>query len=155
MILAEHVSDPNDHVYVFFPDTEKAEKIGADKVRECVKKMEESNVKRCIIVTPKGMTHYAKQLIQETSRSNTMEQFLESELLVNITKHELVPEHRVMSKEEKETLLERYKLKETQLPRILVDDPVARFLGLQRGQVVKIIRPSETTGRYVTYRLGT
>ena len=43
-----------------------------------------------------------------------------------------------MSAEEKAELLARYKLKENQLPRIQQGDPVARYFGLKRGQVIDI-----------------
>ena len=88
-------------------------------------------------------------------RNYRIEYFREAELLVDITEHKLVPRHIVLTPQEKDELLLRYKLKPSQLPRIQLQDPMARYLGLNHGQVVKIVRPSETAGRYITYRICT
>ena len=82
-----------------------------------------------------------------------MECFTEEELMYNVTKHEMVPPHTIMNPEQVAQILKRYRITEKQLPKIDRHDAVARFMGLRVGDIVQIIRPSETAGRYVTYRL--
>ena len=151
-ILVQHAANPAEHLIVFVPE-DTAKRVGVKPIRELAEKMEEKNISRGIIVVQQPLTAFAKTAVQEASPRLEIEVFMESELLVNVTHHELVPKHLPLSQEDKKLLLDRYKVKETQLPRILQTDPVARYFGMKKGQVVKIVRPSETAGRYVTYRL--
>lgn len=144
-------SDRNDQLFAFFPNAN--EKLGKKEIDRYLLQMRQEEVKRAILVLRQQPTSFASQIINRLSDELTLEVFLDHELMVNITQHELVPKHEVLDGEQKKALLARYKLKETQLPRILKTDAVARYLGLKRGQVVKVIRPSETAGRYVTYRM--
>lgn len=148
-ILKHKKDNPSDEIYVFFPEEPK---VGVKSIKTFVENMKGSNVSRAVLVVQTSLTPFAKSCIQEMAPKYQLEIFQETELLVNIKDHVLVPEHQVMTPEEKKTLLQRYTVKETQLPRMQVGDPVARYYGLVRGQVVRIIRPSETAGRYITYR---
>ncbi|KAK9720630.1 DNA-directed RNA polymerases II 24 kDa polypeptide (RNA polymerase II subunit 5) [Basidiobolus ranarum] len=148
--LVQKKDDPSDQLLVFFPE-EKS--VGVKPIRKYCERMVTQGIPKGVIVYQGTMTSSANKVIDQMSAKYNLESFHESELLVNITEHQLVPIHVVLAPEEKRTLLQRYRLKETQLPRIQPSDPVARYYGLKRGQVVKIIRPSETAGRYLTYRL--
>ncbi|TDA29824.1 MAG: DNA-directed RNA polymerase subunit H, partial [Hadesarchaea archaeon] len=66
--------------------------------------------------------------------------------------HVLVPEHRVLSREEGEEVLRRYRVKPNQLPLLKVSDPVARAIGAKVGDIVEVRRKSRTAGEAVAYR---
>uniref|UniRef100_A0A6G1S414 DNA-directed RNA polymerases I, II, and III subunit RPABC1 n=1 Tax=Aceria tosichella TaxID=561515 RepID=A0A6G1S414_9ACAR len=145
-----HNDNSDDMMYVFFPDEAK---IGIRHIQGYVSKMESEKVQRAIVIVRQGLTPSARQAIKEVGPTYMMEEFLESEMLINITEHELVPQHTLLTVEEKQELFSRYKLKEAQLMKMLAGDPVARYYGFKRGQVIKIVRKSDTAGRYVTHRL--
>ena len=149
-ILAEHETDADDQVFIFMPDDDK---VGVKTIKSYCEMMKEANVSHAILVVKQGVTPFARTALQEMAATFLIEHFRDNELLVDITEHKLVPAHQPLAPEDKAALLKRYKLKETQLPRIQKSDPVARYFGLKIGEVVKIIRPSETAGRYVTYRI--
>lgn len=143
--------DPQNQIFVFWSEEKN---VGIKTMRKFLGILDEKNISKGIIIYSEKMTPAARKVISAMSNQYDLEEFAESDLLVNITRHKLVPKHEVLTTEEKKALLERYRLKETQLPRIQLIDPVARYYGLKRGQVVKITRPSETAGRYASYRIA-
>ena len=68
-------------------------------------------------------------------------------------KHELVPKHKKMTEDAVKKLMEELQLKtKTQLPLIQRQDIIARWLGLQQGDIVRITRYNDTSGKYYYYR---
>lgn len=94
MVMCAHNDDPTDQMFVFFPDEPK---IGIKTVKNYCQRMQEENITRAIIVVQQGMTPSAKQALTDMAPKYILEQFLESELYINITEHELVPEHVVLT----------------------------------------------------------
>lgn len=79
--------------------------------------------------------------------------FLMKELMYNPMKHELVPKHKKLSEEEVKAFLEETQIKSKNLlPFIQKTDIIARWLGLGAGDVVRITRYTETSGKYYYYR---
>lgn len=140
----------NTHLYVEYADEDS---VGVKTMRGFVHFMQANGIRAGILISKNPLTPSAQKIIGSLVGQFVIEHFLESHLLVNITHHELVPQHIVLSFQEKAELLEKYKLTESQLPRIQAADPVARYYGMKRGQVCKIIRKSETSGRYASYRI--
>ena len=72
--------------------------------------------------------------------------------MVDVSHHELVPEHTLLDEPEIEEVLEEYQVKKTNLPKIKRRDP-ALPKEAEPGDVVRIERDSRTTDTAVVYRL--
>lgn len=70
---------------------------------------------------------------------------------IDVLLHELVPKHYLLTKEETKELLDKFKITVTDLPQIFEKDPVAIAIGAKEGDVVKIVRQSETTVKSIDY----
>jgi DNA-directed RNA polymerase I, II, and III subunit RPABC1 len=144
-----------DKINVYFPDEIK---VGIKTIRTYKNELVQEDIQRSIIVVKDGITPFAKSEIVSNEKDihNTnaiIEIFSESELFFDITEHELVPKHEEMTKDEEKALLKEYNIKESQLPKILINDPVSKFYGFQKGSIIKIYRHSETAGHYTNYRV--
>jgi DNA-directed RNA polymerase subunit H len=79
-------------------------------------------------------------------RSKTDERFR------RVLEHEYMPKAEIVPKEEAKEILKQLNAKVFQLPWIRASDPLARALGAKPGNVIRIIRKSDTAGEFVTYR---
>lgn len=81
------------------------------------------------------------------------EVFAESFLMINLVEHIDSPRYEVLSEEEIQELQQSYMLQKKEIPKILSTDPVVSYFNLKRGQVIRVIRPSEQSGFAVAYRI--
>ena len=73
---------------------------------------------------------------------------------VEITKHDLVPKHRILSPEEKEEVMKKYKIKrDKQFPKILKKDPVIKEIKAEKGDLIEILTKSPDLGENIYYRI--
>jgi DNA-directed RNA polymerase I, II, and III subunit RPABC1 len=142
-----NIIDENKKIKIFFLGDKK---ISSSTIKEIFTDLETNSIYNCILVSEQGITPFAK----DTAKTGNikLETFQSEELIINITEHVLVPKHFLMSEQDVSLVLSKYNVKLSQLPKIQVTDPVARYFGAVKGDTLKIIRTSETAGKYTTYR---
>lgn len=104
-----------------------------------------------IITQDKPTPQIAKELLNDEFK--LYEVFLTKMLMFNITHHELVPKHIVLTEEEAKKVLDYFDSMKSQLPKLLPTDPVAKYYGMKSGTICKIIRNSQMTGESIYYRI--
>lgn len=129
-----------------------SDSMTAQEVKNYVAEASNNGIARVLIVHKEKLSATARAAVVALTGSLRIECMEEERLVVNVTRHELVPRHEHLRPNELKDMLKGHSLKEHMLPRILASDPLVAYFGLQRGDVLKITRKSETAGLYVTYR---
>ena len=91
--------------------------------------------------------------IKQILEHKNTEVFTMDELLIVVIDHYLVPQHILLSPEEKENYLTIFNHQIRDMKKILLNDPIAKFYGAKVGDMFKIIRPSITAGKDIDYRI--
>ena len=74
---------------------------------------------------------------------HNFELFHTNKFFLNVTKHEIVPQHIMMTEKERKNIFEIKNMGLSTCPKILSDDPVNLYYNGQPGTVYKIIRESK------------
>ena len=130
------------------------EHLDSSKTTAIIKEMEKRKLIHSIILCGTKDKNIDKLVMYDTiDPKRTIELFEKNAMLINITKHVLVPKHRILSEDERAELFERYHIQDnSQLPKMTLSDPISRYYGLKKGQVVEITR-NEDLNKHVSYRV--
>ena len=104
-----------------------------------------------IITQDKPTPQIAKELLNDEFK--LYEVFLTKMLMFNITHHETVPKHIVLTEEEAKKVIDDFDATKSQLPKLVPTDPIAKYYGMKTGTVCKIERNSQMTGESIYYRI--
>ncbi len=122
--------------------------VGVQFVNEVKKVMKSEGAERGIIITSGRFTQAAKS----HSRKRGIELIPRIFPSFNIFEHVLVPKHEIVQQEERQQVLNEYRVQPYQLPRLKASDPAVKAIGAKPGDIVRITRDSPTAGKYVSYR---
>ena len=127
-------------------------KLKNQDLQKAAATLDEDRRDKAIVIVAEKPASFNVRSVQANYGANA-EIFTLAELQFNVSRHSLVPKHIKMTDRDIKDLLERYMLlSKYSLPAISVADPMAKYLGLRIGDVVKILRPSQSAGESVAYR---
>lgn len=81
------------------------------------------------------------------------EVFAEYELMMNIIEHRYQPKFEILHDIDFNQFLNDRKCTKKNLPRMFINDPIVKYYNLKLGDLVRIIRPSGSSGKTISYRL--
>lgn len=149
---------------VIFALTKKLRKFIIDELKMCDTDNENfiakyGNMKNVILIFNNDTI--SQPIISQLNKYDKMFQknkghlqyFHAQQIMLNPTKHEYVPKHIKLTEKEAAEFMKEYMIKsKLYMPIILHNDPIAKWLGIKQGDIVKIVRYNENSGVSFYYR---
>jgi DNA-directed RNA polymerase I, II, and III subunit RPABC1 len=135
--------------------------VDIQSFRYYFKKMDDLNINKGIFIFNGSMSDNTQLMAQDIiKKGNSIELFNLDMMILNFTRHNLVSKIKILNEEEKKVLLDKYQLRlDTQIPKILSTDPLCKYYGLKKNQVIQFDRHQKNTDNekkgiaYLTYRI--
>jgi DNA-directed RNA polymerase I, II, and III subunit RPABC1 len=123
----------------------KERKLGPS-IRIVVEHMQNEKVKKALVVVDEGVTPGSKEILKNLKicEKIIIDVWTLQESMIFVPDHIYVPEHRICSVREKKNLFKTYGLTKKNLPYITSDDIMVKYLGASKGQLILILRVSDT-----------
>ena len=95
---------------------------------------------------------FNNKIVDYVSKQHT-QIFKESSMLSDIRYYKDQPKFELLSPKEMEQVKLEYNMTDYTTKKMIRSDPMARYFGLKKGDVIRIIRPSPTSGEAIDYRI--
>lgn len=147
-LILPSLRQPDQTILVNFTEEPR---ITAETIKSFTQKLKEKQCARGVLVYSGTVAPSSKQSSQ---LHPTIELFSEYELLTIVTTPDLSQcKHRVLTDQEKQDFLNSFQIQESDVPKLPLSEPLARYIGLLPAQIVKLTYHKELR-KFVTFRLG-
>ena len=138
-------------VFVCFSQKDK---VLANDIETIVAYANNNNFKAGVIIVAMSPPSENVLRVVKSHAKNRVQFWHISQLQFDITTHRMAMPHRILGDEEKGQVLERYKISDAanQLPWIDSQDAMAKWIGAIPGDVIEVVRHSDSAGRSFYYR---
>ena len=126
-------------------------RISEKDIEMVLQAIQESGTSRGIIIIESSPSAVILNLIRK--HSDVLQIFHKKQLIFDITTHRKVSPHRILSPEEKVAFIEKYRVNPELMPCIDSQDALAKWIGARPGDVIEVLRKSETAGGPPYYRI--
>jgi DNA-directed RNA polymerase subunit H (RpoH/RPB5) len=129
-------TNPKGHILLILYANSKVSIQLSREIDQCI--TNDKKIRQIVIVTSEGITPIAKKLLM-INKCN-VQFFHHLELIVNYTKHKLVPFQKKLEDHEIQEKLKKYNLTKQQLATMDRTDPIVKFYGWKTGSIIQCIK---------------